>query len=196
MKTYVLVDFENTPIQHVGFLKNPDLQLILFIGKTQTKLSSDLVVAVQEMGPRARYIRMNGSGKNALDFHIAYHLGQLSRDDPAGQFFIISKDTGFDPLIEHARNESIKIRRLADASALSATTAPSPTPITRIERVHKHLAAHAKNRPARLKTLKGSIHEWLGKDPIVPDDELDGIVAALQTRGLLTVSGTKVVYPN
>ena len=101
MKTYVLVDSENTPLQHADFARDEAIELLIFIGKTQTKFPRELVLAVQAMGPRARYIEMSGSGKNALDFHLAFYLGQLSTKDPSARFIIVSKDTGFDPLVVH-----------------------------------------------------------------------------------------------
>lgn len=30
------------------------------------------------MRERAEYIRISGNGSNALDFHIAFHIGELS----------------------------------------------------------------------------------------------------------------------
>ena len=46
-------------------------------------------------------VRLTEPGKNALDFHIAYYLGQLALKEPDAFFHIVSKDTGFDPLIQH-----------------------------------------------------------------------------------------------
>lgn len=34
-----------------------------------------------------------------IDFHIAFYLGALSREDPDGCFSIISKDSGADPTV-------------------------------------------------------------------------------------------------
>jgi len=51
------------------------------------------------MGERAEYVRISGNGSNALDFHIAFYIGQLAAHEPDAYFHIISKVTGFDPLI-------------------------------------------------------------------------------------------------
>ena len=43
-----------------------------------------------------------------LDFHIAYYLGDLAVKEPDADFYILSKDTGFDPLIEHLEGRKYK----------------------------------------------------------------------------------------
>ncbi len=219
MKTYVLVDSENTPLQHADFARDESIELLIFIGKTQTKLPSDLVFAVQDMSPRARFIRMSGSGKNALDFHLAFYLGRLSTQDPSARFFIVSKDTGFDPLVDHLAARGTSVRRVPDASAFqppppkpvrppvaksfpassAKAAAPSGAPPTetgeRADYVSKRLKASPKSRPARLKTLQSTIQALLGQEHPLSEDDLRGIVAALQTRGVLSVSATKISYP-
>lgn len=54
---------------------------------------------MQQLGADAQYIKIGGSGKNALDFHLAFYIGELSARDPEAYFNIVSKDTGFDPLV-------------------------------------------------------------------------------------------------
>ena len=88
--------------------------MLVFAGANQTKVPLELVAALQPFGKDAEYITISGSGRNALDFHIAFSIGELSKEDPEGCFHIISKDTGFDPLIEHARKKNIHVHRLKE----------------------------------------------------------------------------------
>src|SRR4030065_289650 len=62
-------------------------------------------------GPEVEYIQIDGNGKNALDFHIAYYIGRLAAEIPDAYFHVISKDTGFDPLIKHLKAQKIVCRR-------------------------------------------------------------------------------------
>jgi hypothetical protein len=206
MKTYVLVDSENTPLQNADFAREKSVELLIFIGKTQTKFARELVLAVQAMGTRARYIEMDGSGKNALDFHLAFYLGQLSTQDPTARFFIVSKDTGFDPLVKHLAAQGTVVHRVPDSGGLLAAPSPRaarpksavPAPSsskTPVEVVIKYLTASPKSRPARLKTLQTTIQALLGQEHPLSEDDLRGLIATLQTRGVLTVSATKVTYP-
>lgn len=57
-------------------------------------------------------IRIKGPGKDALDFRIAYYIGKFAEKDPKGMFKIVSKDKGFDPLVEHLRSEKIDCVRI------------------------------------------------------------------------------------
>ena len=107
---YVLIDFENVQPKNLEILKNHPFKIFVFVGANQTKVSFDLATAMQGFGEDAQYIKISGNGQNSLDFHIAYYIGQLSLKDPEGHFYIISKDTGFDPLIEHLRTKKIRIR--------------------------------------------------------------------------------------
>jgi hypothetical protein len=82
-------------------------RLKVFVGATQSKLPFNLVTAIQRMGERAEYIKIAGVGPNALDFHIAYYIGRIACDEPEAFFHVISKDTGFDPLIQHLKDRKI-----------------------------------------------------------------------------------------
>ncbi|WP_228437269.1 PIN domain-containing protein [Xanthomonas campestris] len=136
---YVLIDYENVQPTDARLLNRDDVRVWVFVGANQKSVLTDLVTELQVLGTRARYERCSGNGSNALDFHIAYVLGQLSRDDPAGFFHIISKDTGFDPLIAYLKQQKIFGARAASisqmplfkpmaASGHMATTAPQPLP--------------------------------------------------------------------
>jgi hypothetical protein len=70
---------------------------------------------------------ISGNGPNALDFHIAYYVGEISQKDPDAYFHIISKDTGFDPLIQHLRKRGIKIHRERDIGEIPVLKVSSST---------------------------------------------------------------------
>ena len=98
---YVLIDFENVQPKNLEILAEHPFKVYVFVGANQTKVSFDQAAAMQAMGEDAKYIKIAGNGPNALDFHIAFYIGELSMRDPMAKFNIISKDTGFDPLIKH-----------------------------------------------------------------------------------------------
>ncbi len=108
---YVLIDYENVPLKSLALLKGENFRVKVFLGPKNTKLPVELVLAVQELGNHAEYIILETSGQNALDFHIAYYLGDLAAADPAGFFHIISGDKGFDSLIQHLKARKISIAR-------------------------------------------------------------------------------------
>jgi hypothetical protein len=104
---YVLIDYESVQPDSLAVVDHEHFKTLIFIGASQAKVPTELAVALQRMGPRAEYVRITGSGRNALDFHIAFYIGQLAAEDPKAYFHVISKDTGFDLLIQHMKTRKI-----------------------------------------------------------------------------------------
>lgn len=50
----------------------------------QSCLPLDFANAMQQLGERACYVKIGGTGRNALDFHLAFYLGELVQQDPGG----------------------------------------------------------------------------------------------------------------
>lgn len=148
---YVLVDFENVQPRNLGLLKGGPFKLKVFVGASQTKVSLDLAQAVQSFGSDGEYIQITGNGSNALDFHIAYYIGVLSAREPEAIFHIISKDTGFDPLVKHLKARGIECKRSAAITDIphikSATLSPAAKPVAAAKP-----AAVAKAAPVAKKT--------------------------------------------
>ncbi len=126
----LLVDFEN--IQDLDYLKklrNTDLEVRVFIGPQQAKLPTALVRQAQPFGSRLHWIQMEGHGKNALDFHIAYTIGLLAAENRKRRIFILSKDSGFDPLLSYLSKRNIDCQRIEELGKfLINKDAPPPAP--------------------------------------------------------------------
>jgi len=76
---YVLIDYENVQSAAIDVLDKADFRVIVFVGASQTRIALEVAAALQTMGQRAEYVRISGNGPNALDFHIAFYIGQLTR---------------------------------------------------------------------------------------------------------------------
>ena len=84
-KHYILIDYENVQPKSLSVLQgapNQAFRIMVFVGADQSKLPLDLVSSMQGFGDKAQYVQITGSGRNALDFHIAYYLGALTERDP------------------------------------------------------------------------------------------------------------------
>lgn len=115
---YVLIDFENIQPNNLEILKSLKFKLIIFVGSNQKKIPFEIVEIIQSFGSNAEYIKIDGNGPNALDFHIAFYIGKISALEKDSYFHIISKDTGFDPLINHLKLKKIKIQRIKDITCI------------------------------------------------------------------------------
>jgi hypothetical protein len=109
--SYILIDFENVQPKALEQLRVTNVHMHVFLGAKNTKLPRELVLALQSMGERAQYVALATSGANALDFVIAYELGALTAQDRGASFYIVSKDKGFDPLVDLLRSRGLRIGR-------------------------------------------------------------------------------------
>jgi hypothetical protein len=100
---FVLVDFENVKPKNVNLLSPGPYKIKVFVGANQAKIPFEMARALQAFGPDAEYVQIEGHGRNALDFHIAYYIGRLAAEIPGASLHVISKDTGFDPLLKHLK---------------------------------------------------------------------------------------------
>ncbi len=148
---YLLVDFENVQPDNLGALKPGEWRILVFLGQHQTRLELGLVQAVQAFGPNAQYIPIVGNGKDALDFHIAFYMGKLAAEQPGASFVIVSRDTGFDPLVKHLDKLGIACKRVATIpGALVKLPATKPAPVAKAAKaVAKTPAKPPARQPAK-----------------------------------------------
>ena len=190
---YVLIDYENVQPKNLEILANHPFKVFVFVGANQTKVPYDLAAAMQNLGDSASYIKISGNGPNALDFHIAFYVGQLSLKDPVGNFYIISKDTGFDPLIRHLKTKKVRIHRQKDLAEIPVLRMSSTTNNDqKIEAITKNLAGRGQSRPRKVKTLANTINSLFTKK--LQEKELMSLVKELETRKYIIINQDKVSY--
>ena len=190
---YVLIDFESVQTRSLEQLTHNHFKIIVFVGASQAKLPCELAMSLQRLGSRAEYIKMSGHGSNALDFHIAYYIGRLAAEEPSAYFHIISKDTGFDPLIQHLRSKKIlagRVRTIADIPVVKASNSKSPQ--ERIAVILPKLQQLKAAKPRTVKTLSSTIASLFQNR--LSEEEVAFLVQSLANEGHLDVVGTKVTY--
>lgn len=190
---YVLVDYENVQPDALALLDAEHFKVIVFIGANQTKVTFEAAAALQRMGNKAEYIKIAGNGPNALDFHIAYYIGRLANAEPTPYFHILSKDAGFDPLIKHLKSRNILVSRWRSVKDMPIVKAAnSRSPEARLEIVVSRLKQLGTSKPRTVKTLSGWINSAFQKQ--LSEQDLAGLVEALEKNGHIAVNGTKVSY--
>ncbi len=128
--THILIDCENVPPASLSVANIDGVFVYVFLGPNNTKLDTSFVMAIQELEPRAKYVQLEKSGKNALDFHIAFYLGKLACMYPLGRFRVISRDKEFSTLIDHLKRENVdadccaSIEEAIDPHFVSSPLAP------------------------------------------------------------------------
>jgi hypothetical protein len=190
---YVLIDYENVQPSSFAGVEVEHFRVLVFVGASQNKLAFETAAAVQKLGARAEYVKIAGNGSNALDFHIAFHLGQLAAQDPTAFFHIISKDTGFDPLIQHLKERKVFVSRFKDVTDIPILKAAnSKTTPEKIDVVIANLRQRGASKPRTLNTLTSTINSLFQKQ--LNEEELAALLTGLQSKGLITVDENKVTY--
>ena len=176
--TYILIDFENVKPTAVDLklIRGAGYRVHIFHGPHQNKFDADIVKALQPLGTQVEFIQCERGGKNALDFHIAFYLGRLveesktatSKDKPG--IVVVSKDGGFDVLLEHVETlgyaairvetvrqalapEKKKDAGAAKEPAVKTTHALTKSPEVKTEETTKKGSAAAK-APSRNEAVK------------------------------------------
>ncbi len=190
---YVLIDFENVQPKNLSILAAHPFKVFVFIGANQTKLSTDIAVPMQELGDRAKYVKMDGNGPNALDFHIAYYIGELAAADPKGNYHIISKDRGFDPLIRHLKGKNIQVRRESDLAEIPNLRIPKKAKKDdKIDAIVKNLTSRGQSRPRKVKTLQNVISNLVSEN--LDEAGLATLINELKKRKLIVINDGNVKY--
>lgn len=190
---YVLIDFENVQPDSLEQLAHDHFKLLVFVGANQTKLPFEIAASLQHLGSKAEYIKISGNGSNALDFHIAYYIGQLAAADPTAYFHIVSKDTGFDPLIQHLKSRKVfagRVKAIAEIPLVKVSNTKSPA--ERIEVILVKLRQLKASKPRTVSTLGSTIASLFQKQ--LSEPEVAVLVRELVGKHYISIAGTKVTY--
>jgi hypothetical protein len=185
---YVLIDHENVQPKDLALLDGQPFHVIVFLGANQARIAADLAMALQARGARGQYVRISANGRNALDSHIAFHLGELAAKEPGASFHVISKDGDYDPLLDHLRSRGIDAQRSATLASLLL-----PGPDERVADTILYLQTAGANRPRRTKTLGNAINTRSGNK--LEPAEIERVIAELVRRRVIALTDSKVTYP-
>ena len=191
---YILIDYENVSSPTVlDVLSQGHYKVVVFVGANQPKVTYEVASTLQKLGERATYIKINASGTNALDFHIAYYIGRLAVNEPDAYFHIISKDKGFDPLIAHLKDHKIFAARSSDIPEISLVkTATATTATDKVAIILTKLKNQNTSRPRTVRTLSSTINALFQKT--LASDQLASLIEELVSQKIILVTDNKVSY--
>jgi hypothetical protein len=190
---YVLIDYENVQPTDLALLREGPFKVKVFLGAHQPKIPVALAAALHEFGANAEYVLLDGSGANALDFHIAYYVGLLAAQDSAAAFHIISRDTGFDPLLKHLKAKGVFAQRTTSIAAMPCFKPALPcTSAAQVDVVVDRLTRMKAARPRSQKTLLSTLHALFKKK--LSEEQVSALFGLLCKRGIVKVEGTRVTY--
>lgn len=199
----VLIDYENVQPDLLPALKADHVHVRVFVGPLQVKLPIEFVLAMQELGDRAKFVRVNKQGKEALDLHLAFYMGCLSHEFSGAYFHVVSKDQGFLPLVEHLNASGANARLVESLTHIgpngAAVAAPVLTVVSsnlddQVAQARAWISSRADSKPASRKTLLSSLEKTAFTRQL---DEIavEKVMNKLVDMGVLAFNETgRVVY--
>ncbi len=193
MKTNrIFVDVENVGLvpAQLSIIQGDLFHVHLFLNEQAKTIPIETWQALQPMGNRVHVIQMHGTGPNALDFHIAFYLGETAAENPDNFFHIISKDKGFDPLVAHLKSRGVFCDRKDSIAELPILHPVPPTVQGRVDFFMEKIKTGT--RPRKWATLKTHLAAMFQNCPEV---EIDATIEEMKRRGVKE-NGTRLVYPD
>ncbi len=185
----LLVDLENVHRFDLGKAP-PNARIKIFVGQMQSKLPTALVQQAQALGSRLQWVTIDGNGPNALDFHIACHLGEGICKYPKAEFVILSNDKGFDPLVRHLVARGFICRRDGQPCATPAPRAPLPAHAQAVADLLKR--SEKNKRPRKRATLHNYLATHFNKK--LTEEDIKKAVEHLLEAGLIAGTEPAVTY--
>lgn len=111
---FYLVDYENVTtdgLQGIDWRTSAD-EIIIFYSEHADRLSFDLHQRINESKAQITYIKVAACKKNALDFQLVTYLGYLIARHPNDSFYIISKDNGFQNVVNFWADRNVTVTQL------------------------------------------------------------------------------------
>lgn len=197
---FQLVDHENTGRIDFSTIAD-DITVILFFGATQNSVPRSYTLAAKRLGDRYLEIDIAGQGKNALDFHIAFYLGEILTQNPKAECTILSNDKGFDPLIVHLRERGLAVSR--QATKLPATKNQPPRSVAQkfnpdiltphAQEAYQFLLATQKpKRPRKRKSLSNHLFSHFRNKLTEPATQQ--LVAELISKSAVSENNQSITY--
>jgi hypothetical protein len=194
-KATYLLDLENVPKPSLDKLSD-DASVIAFVNGGSKSVPKELLLAAAKLKERFEIVEVVKTGKNAMDFHIAFHLGTTLAKNAAARCVIVSKDQGFDPLVTYLHGRGHAVRRLEDIGV--SQKAPRDALSNAIDRARKQIAVTpAASRPRTLKRLANKLGPELKTllRPELPNGpSLEEVLKALMAGNVMAEEGSRLKY--
>lgn len=194
---YIFVDFESVQDIDLALIAGKPVKVFLFIGDQQTKTSVDLMIQVHHFHEQVEVIKLKCTGKNALDFVLAHHTGLKVAVDPDGFYHVLSRDKGFDALVDHLKGRGILAARAEVFAQIQALL--DIRKLTLAERMAQVKTQLAKmnhrdkdGRPKKRKALGSMVQSVFKKQ--LSDEDVQTVISGLVQKRWIELVEDKVAY--
>jgi hypothetical protein len=188
---HILIDYENVQPSDLALVESGPFRVKIFIGPKQAAIPKDVVLTMQKFG--GDFIDVSTVGNNAADFHIAYYLGRIATTEPEACLHVISKDTGFDPLIQHLRKHGWYARRSECIGEIPSVKAAEKQKRKKLvsDAVEFLGRTEVENRPGTLEALRKALAAHFKQ---LNAESVEELIQVLKSRQFFMESAGKIEY--
>jgi hypothetical protein len=181
----VFIDLENLQYIDKNFV-DPNTKIIVMAGMNQNNTSIKFIKEYIDNVSSIKIIKVKAQGNNALDFFIPFYLGKYlgQEKNKDKHYIIISKDSGYDALIKHLKENKIKIER--------KECEKSNEKILKEKKVLDQIKKEKGPKPSTLKGLKKRIKKIFSNN--IGDGEINEIINKLKTGEYISINKDEISY--
>ncbi len=111
-----LIDYENEGgrvLEGISLLNLTENDaIILFYSRRASRITMELHEEFERIPAKKLYIKVETGAENALDFQLASCLGAFVHQNPNDEYYIISKDRGYDCVCHFWKSRRIFVERI------------------------------------------------------------------------------------
>lgn len=194
---YIFVDFESVQEIDLALIEGKPVKVFLFFGAQQNKVSVELMMQVHRFHDQLEMIKLEHTGKNALDFVLTHHLSLQTKAIPDGYYHVLSRDKGFDALVDHLKGRGILAARAEVFAQIPALLdIRKLTLAERMAQVKKQLAKmnhrDKDGRPKKRKALGSMVQSVFKKQ--LSDEDVQTVISGLVQKRWIELVEDKVAY--
>lgn len=137
--THILLDYENvqpTEIELRAIVPEAS-RVWVFHGPHQKSVEQRFASFGTGMTP----VPISKTGKNALDFHLAFYTGYIFSRSPNANIVVVANDKGYEPMLAHAKAMGFAVRQQGHALKDGAAALPMAKVVAAAQPVAKKVAA-------------------------------------------------------
>lgn len=117
---YYFIDYENVHadgLTGVEMIGENDIVCVMYTEQSKS-FSLEFVEKIGKRKARLESYKAGTGSKNALDFQLSSYMGYIiaQNENDSVEFCIVSKDTGFDCLVEFWKERNITVKRITNLS--------------------------------------------------------------------------------
>ncbi len=108
-----LIDYENTGVKGLYGIErlHEDDLIVIFYGPKTGAVPFDDHVKISSAVSHVEYIKTTKTAKNYLDFQLTTYLGYLVASTGVKEYYVVSKDSGYDSVIDFWKARGMTISR-------------------------------------------------------------------------------------